>query len=72
MKLSAESRALDRLSSYIKTARQKVKERTADLHDDCCYFILDFCSYRLVYMDESGREMMRWLRRTSLHLVQHE
>lgn len=37
-----------------KTARQKAKERNADLRDDYCHIISEFCSYHLIYVDESG------------------
>jgi hypothetical protein len=37
-----------------KAAKQKAKERNADLRDTYFYFISDFSSYHLVYVDESG------------------
>ena len=37
-----------------KAAKQKAKERNADLRDAYFHFISDFASYHLVYVDESG------------------
>lgn len=37
-----------------KTARQKAKERNADLRDEYSFLISEFSSYHLVYVDESG------------------
>jgi hypothetical protein len=37
-----------------KTAKQKARQRNPDLWDKYIHFISDFCSYHLIYVDESG------------------
>lgn len=46
--------ALNRKGWSKKTARQKAKEQNADLRDDYCHLISEFCSYHLVYVNESA------------------
>ncbi|EED14549.1 conserved hypothetical protein [Talaromyces stipitatus ATCC 10500] len=58
------SRALDREGWSKKTAKQKARERNADLRDEYSYFISDFCSYHLIYVDESGCDKRIGFRRT--------
>lgn len=47
-----------------KTARQKAKERNADLRDEYFHDISEFCSYHLIYVDESGCDKRVGFRRT--------
>ena len=47
-----------------KTARQKAKEQNADLRDEYFHFISDFCSYHLIYVDESRCDKRIGFRRT--------
>jgi hypothetical protein len=47
-----------------KTARQKDRKRNADLRDDYCHLISEFCLYHLVYVDESGCDKWIGFRRT--------
>lgn len=61
---STISDALHRKGWSKKTARQKAKERNADLRDDYCHLISEFCSYHLVYVDESGCDKRIGFRRT--------
>jgi transposase len=58
------SRALKSEGWSKKTAKQKAKERNADLRDAYFHFISDFCSYHLVYVDESGCDKRIGFRRT--------
>jgi hypothetical protein len=51
---SSVSRALARLSWSRKTVRRVAKEQNPDLRDFYLYNLLAFCSYHLVYVDESG------------------
>lgn len=37
-----------------KAAKYKARERNADLRDAYFHFMSNFCSYHLVYVDESG------------------
>jgi transposase len=57
---STISDALHRKGWSKKTARQKAKERNADLRDNYCHLISEFCSYHLVYVDESGCDKRIW------------
>jgi len=61
---STISDALYRKGWSKKTARQKAKECNPDLRDDYCPLILEFSSYHLVYMDESGCDKRIGIRRT--------
>ncbi|OQD86930.1 hypothetical protein PENSOL_c082G07324 [Penicillium solitum] len=61
---STISDALRRTGWSKKTARQKAKERNADLRDDYCHLVSEFCSYHLVYVDESGCDKRIGFRRT--------
>lgn len=61
---STISDALRRIGWSKKTARQKAKERNADLRDDYCHLISEFRSYHLVYVDESGCDKRIGFRRT--------
>jgi transposase len=51
---STISNTLHRIGWSKKVARQQAKERNADLRDEYMYFISDFSSYHLVFVDESG------------------
>src|SRR4051812_20172043 len=51
-----------------KTARQKARELNADLRDDYCYLIAEFCLYHLVYVDDSGCNKWIGFRRTGWSL----
>jgi hypothetical protein len=42
-----------------KAANYKARERNADLRDAYFHFMSDFCSYHLVYVDESGCDKMK-------------
>lgn len=61
---STISDALYRKGWSKKTARQKAKERNMDLCDKYCHLISEFCSYHLVFVDESGCDKRIWFRRT--------
>lgn len=61
---STISDALHRIGWTKKNARQKAKERNADLRDDYSHLISEFCSYHLVYVDESGCDKRIGFRRT--------
>lgn len=61
---STISGALHRKGWSKKTARQKAKERNVDLRDNYCHPISEFCSYHLVYVDESGCDKRIGFRRT--------
>ena len=50
----SDSRALKQEGWSKKIAKQKARERNADLHDAYFHFISNFSSYHLVYVDESG------------------
>jgi hypothetical protein len=50
---SSVRRGLEREGWSNKAAKQKAKERNPNLRDAYFYFILDFSSYHLVYVDES-------------------
>lgn len=50
----AISRALASIEWSKKTARQKAKQRNADLRDAYFHYLSDFRSDHLVYVDESG------------------
>lgn len=43
---------------------KKSRERNADSRDDYCYLISEFCSYHLVYVDESECDKRIGFRRT--------
>ncbi|KAJ5732371.1 hypothetical protein N7493_003852 [Penicillium malachiteum] len=47
-----------------KTARQKAKERNADLRDWYLHNLSEFHSYHLIYIDESGYDKWIGFRRT--------
>lgn len=51
---STISRSLKREGWSKKTAKHTARERNADLCDAYFHFISDFCSYHLLYVDESG------------------
>lgn len=51
---STISDTLHRTGWSKKAARIKAKERNADLRDDYCHHISEFCSHHLVFVDESG------------------
>ncbi|OGE55430.1 hypothetical protein PENARI_c004G00238 [Penicillium arizonense] len=61
---STISDALHRKGWSKKNARQKAKERNADLRDDYSHLISEFGSYHLVYVDESGCDKWIGFRRT--------
>jgi transposase len=61
---STISDALHRKGWSKKNARQKAKERNADLRDDYSHLISEFSSYHLVYVDESGCDKRIGFRRT--------
>lgn len=58
------SRALKRVGWFKKTARRVAQERSADLQDLYLHNFSDFCSYHLVYIDESGCDRRVGFRRT--------
>lgn len=58
------SRALKYNGWSKKSAKQSAMERNADLRDAYFHFISDFCSYHLVYVDESGCDKRIGFRRT--------
>jgi transposase len=62
--ISSISRALKREGWSKKAAKQKAKERNPDLRDGYFHFLSDFCSYHLVYVDESGCDKRIGFRRT--------
>ncbi len=47
-----------------KVARQIAREQNADLHDFYLYNLTQFCSYHLVFIDESGCDKRIGFRRT--------
>lgn len=57
------SRALRREGWPRKAAKHKARDTNADLRD--FHFISDFCSYHLMYVDESGCDKRVGFRRTS-------
>lgn len=57
-------RALQQEGWSKKAAKQKAKGRNADLRDAYCHYISDFCSYHLVYVDESGCDKRIGFRKT--------
>lgn len=61
---SSIRRALKYRNWSKKTAKQKAKERNADLRDAYFCFISDLSSYHLVYVDESGCDKWIGFRRT--------
>lgn len=61
---STISDALRRKGWSKKVIRQQARERNADLRDEYMHFISDFCSYHLVYIDESGCDKRIGFRRT--------
>lgn len=58
------SRALQSHGWTKKVARRIAQERNADLRDYYLYQLSDFCSYHLVYIDESGCDKRAGFRRT--------
>lgn len=62
--ISSISRALKRERWSKKIAKYKARERNADLRDAYSHYISDFCSYHLVYVDESGCDKRIGFRRT--------
>ncbi|KAF4262843.1 hypothetical protein CNMCM8812_004371 [Aspergillus fumigatus] len=62
---SSISRALKYKGWSKKTAKQKARQRNPELRDEYFHFISDFCSYHLVYVDESGCDKRIGFRRTS-------
>jgi transposase len=61
---STISRALKSIGWTKKTTRHIAKERNADLRDYYLYNLSAFCSYHLVYVDESGCDKRIGFRRT--------
>lgn len=61
---SSIRRALKTAGWSKKAARQKAKERNADLRDAYFHYISDFSSYQLVYVDESGCDKRIGFRKT--------
>ncbi|KAF4209653.1 hypothetical protein CNMCM5878_005039 [Aspergillus fumigatiaffinis] len=61
---SSIGRALKREGWSKKAAKYKARERNADLRDAYFHFMSDFCSYHLVYVDESGCDKRVGFRRT--------
>lgn len=49
--------------------RQKAKERNTDLRDDYRHLISEFCSYHLIYVDESGCDKRIGPRKTGWYLL---
>jgi hypothetical protein len=62
--ISSISRALKHEGWSKKTAKQKARQRNPDLRDEYFNFISDFCSYHLVYVDESGCDKRIGFRKT--------
>jgi hypothetical protein len=61
---SSISRALASAGWSKKAARRVAKEQNADLQDFYRYNLSEFCSYHLVYIDESGCDNQIRIRRT--------
>lgn len=61
---SSIRRALSRKHWSKKTTWKKVREQNKDLRDEYSHFISDFCSYHLIYVDESGCDKQIGFRRT--------
>lgn len=61
---SSISRALKSEGWSKKTARVKGRDHNLDLRDEYHYFISEFKSYHLVYVDESGCDKRIGFRRT--------
>ncbi|BCS00026.1 uncharacterized protein AKAW2_50367A [Aspergillus luchuensis] len=61
---STISNALHRKGWSKKIARQKAKERNADLRDEYFHDIAEFRSYQLIFVDESGCDKRIGFRRT--------
>ena len=62
--ISCLCRTLEYVGWSKKVAKQKARERNADLQDEYFHLISDFCSYHLVYVDESGCDKRIAFRRT--------